>query len=108
MTRWWARSGRFSHLPGGQLLGRTTEESGRTVQRVAYGSGDIIQTTLDESGELADEKLVGNLADLPTKEESTTEAGHTLRTVRDESGTFIELQLGPDGSILDLKRPDDA
>ncbi len=91
------------NLPGGKLLGRTTDGSGRTVQRVAYGSGDIIRTTLDETGELVDERLVGNLADLPTEEESTTEGGRTLRTVRDESGALVELELGPDGSVLDLE-----
>lgn len=73
------------------------------MQRVAYGSGDIIRTTLDESGDLVDENLVGNLVDLPTEEESTTEEGHTLRTVRDESGALITLELGPDWSVLDLE-----
>ena len=96
------------NLPGGKLLGRTTDESGRTVQRVAYGSGDIIRTTLDESGELVDENLVGNLAALPTEEESTTDEGHTLRTVRDESGALVKLELDPDGNVLGLEvLPDD-
>ena len=91
------------NLPGGKLMGRTTDGSGRTVQRVAYGSGDIIQATLDTSGELVDESLVGNLADLPPEEESATEEGHTLRTVRDESGALIELKLGPGGSVLHVE-----
>ena len=91
------------NLPGGKLLGRTTDGAGRTVQRVAYGSGDIIQTTLDESDELLDENLVGNLADLPPEEESTTQEGHTLRTVRDESGALVKLEFGPDGDFLDLE-----
>ena len=96
------------NLPGAQLLGRTTDESGRTVQRLVDESGDIIETTLDESGELLDETLVGNLADLPVEEESINEEGHTLRIVRDESGTLIKLQLGPEGSVLDLQIPDNA
>ncbi len=91
------------NLPGSQLLGRTTDEADRTVQRLVSGSGDIIEATLDESGTLVDETLVGNVAELPTEKESTTEEGHTIRTVRDESGTLIELQLGPDGSVLDLQ-----
>lgn len=96
------------NLPGGQLLGRTTDGYGRTVQRVVCGSGEIIQTTLDASWELVDEDLVGNLTDLPTEEESTTEEGHTLRTVRDESGALVRLRLGPDGDVLDLEvLPDD-
>jgi hypothetical protein len=75
------------------------------VQRVVDTSGDIIETTLDESGELLDENPVGSVADLPTEEESTTEEGHTLRTVKDESGALIQLELGPDGSILHLEIP---
>ena len=95
-------------LPGGKLLGRTTDESGRTVQRVAYESGDIIRTTLDESWELVDENLVGNLAALPAEEESSTDEGHTLRTVRDDSGALVNLELGPDGNVLGLEvLPDD-
>ena len=93
------------NLPGSHLLGRTTDEAGRTLQRVVDETGNIIQTTLDETGELVDENPVGSLADLPAEEESTTEQGNALRTVRDESGTLIEQRLGEDGSILDLEIP---
>jgi hypothetical protein len=93
------------NLPGSHLLGRTTDEAGRTLQRVVDETGNIIQTTLDETGELVDENPVGSLTDLPAEEESTTEQGNTLRTVRDESGTLIEQRLGEDGSILDLEIP---
>jgi hypothetical protein len=77
------------NLPGGQFLGRTTDESGRTVQRLVSESGDIIEATLDESGELVNENFVGSPAGLPAEEGSTTEEGHTLRTVKDESGALI-------------------
>ena len=96
------------NLPGGHLLGRTTDAAGRTVQRVVDETGDIIETTLDESGELVDENPVGSLADLPAEEESTNEEGHTLRTVRDESGALIELRIGEGESILDLEILPDA
>jgi pyruvate/2-oxoglutarate dehydrogenase complex dihydrolipoamide acyltransferase (E2) component len=38
-------------------------------------------------------------------EEYQTEEGQTIRTVKEESGSLIRLQLGPDGSILDLAIP---
>jgi pyruvate/2-oxoglutarate dehydrogenase complex dihydrolipoamide acyltransferase (E2) component len=78
------------------------------VQRTVDETGNIIETTLDENGELLDEDITGNLTDLPAAEgfeEYVNEAGSTVRTVQDESGTLIELQLGEDGSILDLQIP---
>jgi hypothetical protein len=91
------------NLPGGRLLSRTADESGRTVQRVVDETGDIIETNLDESGELVDKNPMGSLTDLPAEEESTTEEGHILRTVRDESGVLVRLELDPDGSVLGLE-----
>jgi len=75
------------------------------VQRVVDETGDVIETALDESGELVDENPAGSLTDLPAEEESTTEEGHTLRTVKDESGTLVKLRLGADGSVFDLEIP---
>ena len=72
------------------------------------GSGDIIETTLDESGELVDENPVGKLTDLPAEEEYQDEEGQKIRTVNDESGTLVKLRLGPDGSLLDLEIPPDT
>jgi pyruvate/2-oxoglutarate dehydrogenase complex dihydrolipoamide acyltransferase (E2) component len=72
-------------------------------------TGNIIETTLDESGELLDEDITGSVTDLPAAEgyeEETNEEGQTTRVVEDESGSLIHLQLGPDGSILDLEIPD--
>jgi pyruvate/2-oxoglutarate dehydrogenase complex dihydrolipoamide acyltransferase (E2) component len=68
-------------------------------------SGDIIETTLDESGNLLEEDITGKLTDLPVEEEYTDEEGQTVRTVKDESGTLVQLTLGEDGSILDLEIP---
>jgi hypothetical protein len=55
-----------------------------------------------------DEQIVGNVTDLPGAEGtewSTNEEGQTTRTVEDKSGTLIELQIGPDGSLLNLQIP---
>jgi len=68
-------------------------------------SGDIIETTLDESGEPVNEEIVGTVDELPTEEEYTNEEGQTVRTVKEQRGALIHIKLGPDGSILDLRLP---
>ena len=50
--------------------------------------------------------LVGNVTELASEEEYTNEEGNTIRTVREEGGKLLHLQLGPDGSLLDLALPD--
>ena len=64
-----------------------------------------METTLDESGNLVDEDIVGTVDDLPSEEEHTNEEGQTVRTVREDTGALIHLKLGPDGNILDLSLP---
>ena len=44
---------------GAQVLSETTDEAGRTVRRVADGTGSIIEQTLTESGEVWEETVVG-------------------------------------------------
>jgi pyruvate/2-oxoglutarate dehydrogenase complex dihydrolipoamide acyltransferase (E2) component len=68
-------------------------------------SGDIVETVLDESGDLVDEDIVGNVRELSSEEEYTNEEGRTIRTVREETGALISLSIGPDGNILDLSLP---
>ena len=70
--------------------------------------GNIVEETVDEEGNPVGEEIVGNVTDLPGAEGtewSTNEQGQTTRTVKDESGTLISLQLGPDGSLLNLQIP---
>jgi pyruvate/2-oxoglutarate dehydrogenase complex dihydrolipoamide acyltransferase (E2) component len=69
-------------------------------------SGDIVETTLDESGNLVDEDIVGNVTELSSEEEYSNQEGNTVRTVREEGGKLLHLSLGPDGSLLDLSLPD--
>jgi e3 binding domain len=44
---------------GAQVLSETTNEAGRTVRRVADGTGSIVAQTLTESGEVSEEAVVG-------------------------------------------------
>ena len=93
------------HLPGGQLLNRSTNEAGQTVQRVVDKSGVVFEIALDEASDLVNQKRVGSLAELPTEEEYQNEEGQTIRTVKEESGTFIGLRLDEDGRILNVHVP---
>ncbi len=88
--------------------GGARDAVGRTVRRTVDGQGDVIEQTVDGQGDPISEERVGHVADLPAAEgyeEATDEQGRTTRTVVDGSGTLIGLQLGPDGSILDLQIP---
>jgi ATP-dependent Clp protease ATP-binding subunit ClpC len=55
-------------------LGETTNEAGQTVQRIVDKSGNIMDSTYDQSGELVDEIPVGNLADLEEQPDATDAA----------------------------------
>ncbi len=92
------------NLPGGRLLSRTTNEAGQTVQR-AVDDSRVVEITLDEAGNLVNQKQVRSLAELPVEKEYQNEEGQTIRIVKEESGTLIELRLDEDGSILDLQVP---
>jgi hypothetical protein len=60
--------------PGTTRLGETTNEVGQTVQRIVDESGNIMDSTFDQSGELVEEILVGNLADLEEQPDATDAA----------------------------------
>ena len=55
---------------------------------------------------MVDENIIGNVTEYSSEEEYTNEEGNTVRTVREEGGKLLHLQLGPDGSLLDLALPD--
>ena len=93
------------NLPGGQLLTRSTDKDSQTLQRAVDKSGVVFEITLDEAGDLVNQKRVGSLAELPAEKEYQNEEGQTIRTVREESGTLVELRLDENGSILNLRVP---
>jgi hypothetical protein len=92
-------------LPGGHLLNRTTNDTGQTVQRAVDKSGVVVEIILDASCNLVNQKPVGSLVELPVEEEYQNEEGQKIRIVKEEFGSLIEMQLGEDGSILDLQIP---
>jgi hypothetical protein len=66
-------------------------------------SGNILQSTLDENGEVVSEDLVGNLEDLLVEDEYIDEQGRVVSRVRDESGNVFEQVLDDEGNVTDLR-----
>ncbi len=81
----------------------TTSEERQTVRRTVDKPEYIIQSTLDESGNVLDEEIMGNAGDFPAEEgyeEYTNEEGQTVRHTVDESGDVIESTLDESGNVL--------
>lgn len=88
----------------GDLTGFVLSESGRgdrTIRRVLDAFGDILEVTLDSSGEVEDERIVGSLNELQVIEEEHRD-GKLHRRIRDESGCVIRQVLDPQGHLLSL------
>ena len=75
----------------------------QTVQRAVDESGDIIEITLNENGEIVGEDLVGNVSSLPVEEEYLDEEGRTVSRVRDESGNAFEQILDDEGKMAEVR-----
>jgi hypothetical protein len=73
------------------------------VQRSVDEAGNILQSTLNENGEVVSEDLVGNLEDLLVEDEYIDEQGRVVSRVRDESGNVFEQVLDDEGNVTDLR-----
>lgn len=67
-----------------------TGEGGLTVQRSVDDTGFIVETTYDENGEIVDENLVANVAELPVEAEYLDERGRLVSLAKDELGNTFE------------------
>jgi len=63
-------------------------------------SGNILETRLNENGEVIGEDLVGNVADLPVEEEYIDEQGRVVSRVRDDAGNTFEQILDDEGNMV--------
>ena len=70
------------------------------IQRAVDESGDIIEITLNEHGEIVGEELVGNVGSLPVEEEYVDEEGRIVSRVRDESGNAFEQIVDDQGNMI--------
>jgi hypothetical protein len=73
------------------------------MQRAVDQTGDIIEITLNENGEIVGEELVGNIGSLPAEEEYIDEEGWNVRRVRDESGNAFEHISDDEGNIVGVR-----
>jgi hypothetical protein len=70
------------------------------IQRAVDESGNIIETTLNENGEIVGEDLVGDVGSLPVEEEYVDEEGRIVSRVRDESGNAFEQIVDDQGNMI--------
>ncbi|MGI8649387.1 MAG: hypothetical protein ACR2KW_03270 [Rubrobacter sp.] len=76
-------------------------EAATTARRGVDVSGDILRTTLNEDGEILDEDVIGNVADLPIENKYVDEQGRTIAGVKDAAGNAYRLVLDERGSLVD-------
>jgi hypothetical protein len=75
----------------------------QAIQRAVDESGDIIEITLNENGEIVGEDLVGNVGSLPVEEEYVDEEGRTVSRVRDELGNAFEQISDNEGNVVGVR-----
>jgi YD repeat-containing protein len=75
----------------------------QTKERAVDQTGDIIEITLNEDGEIVGEELVGNVGSLPTEEEYVDGEGRVVRRVRDEAGNRIEQVFDDEGKTVGIR-----
>jgi hypothetical protein len=66
-------------------------------------SGNILETTMNENGEVIGEDLVGNVADLPVEEEYIDDEGRVVSRVRDDMGNVFEQVLDDEGNVVETR-----
>ena len=75
----------------------------QAIQRAVDESGNIIEITLNENGEIVGEDLVGNVGSLPVEEEYVDEEGRTVSRVRDELGNAFEQISDNEGNVVGVR-----
>lgn len=87
---------------------RAAGETGgpRTVRSVDQ-TGIIIETTYGEDGDILDEDVVGNVADLPVEAEYVDEQGRLVSLTKDEIGNVFEQVLDDNLNALETRLVDD-
>lgn len=86
---------------GSELVNRLNERSvgqsasvvnseGQAVRRTVDAAGSIVETIYDKNGQVVDEDLIGNVADLPVEAEYVDEQGRLVSVAKDEIGNIFE------------------
>ena len=79
------------------------DASGLTTRRSVDESGDILETTYNERGEVIDEDEVGDVTDLPVETEYVDERGRLLSLARDELGNTFEWVTDEKSGTLEAR-----
>jgi hypothetical protein len=66
-------------------------------------AGNLVERTLDQTGNLVNSRTLGRALDLPVVRETTNAAGQTVRQVRDTGGGLIELTLDRAGQVVNSR-----
>ena len=82
------------------MLDERTDKVGWTTQRSVDDSGLIFEITYNGDGEIADEAVVGDVADLPVEAEYLDEEGRFLSLATDELGNTFELVMDNEFNTL--------
>ena len=85
------------------LLSQTVNSLGQTVQQLVTTSGQLVEHTLDATGNVVNRRSLGAALSLPTVRETTNAAGDTVRVVRDTAGRLIELTLNSAGEVTSAR-----
>jgi hypothetical protein len=81
-------------------LDESTDEGSWTTRRSVDNSGHIYETVYNADGEITDEAVVGNVADLPVEAEYLDEEGRFRSLGTDELGNTFELLLDNEFNTL--------
>src|SRR3712207_3028631 len=80
----------LSRRLGERRAARISDAASGTTRRSVDASGWIFETTHDENGQIVDEDVVGNVADLPVMDEYVDEQGRLVSVAKDELGNTFE------------------
>jgi len=83
--------------------GATDQGSGQTVERTVDEEGNILETVMNENGEIVDEDLVGNVSDLPIEEEYIDDQGQVVSRAKDDSGNVYEQVFDDQGNLVEVR-----
>jgi YD repeat-containing protein len=86
-----------------EQAGGSDQTSGQTVERTVDESGNILETVMNENGEVIDEDLVGNVGDLPIEEEYIDDQGQVVSRAKDDSGNVYEQVFDDQGNLVEVR-----
>jgi hypothetical protein len=93
----------LSRRLGERRAARPSDAGSGATRRSVDASGWIFETTHDESGQVVDEDVVGNVADLPVMDEYVDEQGRLVSVAKDELGNTFEQIMDEEFNTLETR-----